>query len=88
VKLDEFLNSLNFCALQSSMSVCLNRTRIASCLDQVLSRAQNLFNARAFLHWYLKHGCEEDDFREAFEVTRTVIDDYSSFINHSSEANA
>jgi hypothetical protein len=35
----------------TSLAVCLNRTRIASCMRHLLTRAQNLFNARAFLHW-------------------------------------
>ncbi len=62
----------------ASLTACVNRTRISACLEHLLVRARNMFSARAFLHWYLRHGCEELDFLEAFDTVQSIIDSYNT----------
>ena len=47
-------------------------------LESVVHEAGLMYKERAYLHWYKRYGCEEDTFREAFDVTRTIIDNYVS----------
>ena len=45
-----------------------------------MHQARLMYEERAYLHWYEKYGCEEDTFKEAFDVMQTIIDDYASLI--------
>eukprot|EP00904_Undaria_pinnatifida_P009786 jgi/Undpi1/5938/HiC_scaffold_2.g01212.m1 len=56
---------------RSVTTVC-NQTRIRGVLEDVLTRAETKFNARAYLHWYHRYGLEDEDFLAAFEGVRTV----------------
>ncbi|XP_019363562.1 PREDICTED: tubulin beta chain-like [Gavialis gangeticus] len=59
-----------------SLTVCTNHSSSADFLQQVAERAQVMYRAGAYLHWYWRHGCEEEDFRQAFDTLRSVTDDY------------
>ncbi|CAM9531485.1 unnamed protein product [Ectocarpus sp. 8 AP-2014] len=56
---------------RSVTTVC-NQTRIRGVLRDVVKRAEGKFRARAYLHWYYRHGLEDEDFLAAFEGVRTV----------------
>ncbi|CAN0499054.1 unnamed protein product [Ectocarpus sp. 12 AP-2014] len=57
--------------LRSVTTVC-NQTRIRGVLGDVVKRAEAKFRAGAYLHWYYRHGLEDEDFLAAFEGVRTV----------------
>ncbi|KAJ6655117.1 hypothetical protein lerEdw1_006021 [Lerista edwardsae] len=59
-----------------SLTVCANHSSSADLLQKVEQRARAMYESRAFLHWYWRHGCEEGDFQQAFEVLRSIIEDY------------
>ncbi|CAM9415701.1 unnamed protein product [Pylaiella littoralis] len=56
---------------RSVTTVC-NQTRIRGVLGDVVARAEEKFKARAYLHWYYRHGLEDEDFLAAFEGVRSV----------------
>eukprot|EP00903_Cladosiphon_okamuranus_P007103 g6902.t1 len=62
--------------LRSVTTVC-NQTRIRGFLGDVVHRAGEKFRARAFLHWYYRHGLEDEDFLSAFEDVRSVEREYN-----------
>eukprot|EP00752_Nemacystus_decipiens_P011104 g9865.t1 len=62
--------------LRSVTTVC-NQTRIRGVLGDVVDRAGEKFRARAFLHWYYRHGLEDEDFLSAFEAVRSVEREYN-----------
>ncbi|XP_063955431.1 tubulin delta chain-like isoform X1 [Lytechinus pictus] len=62
----------------SSMTMCVNTSRIVSMMQRVQSRARSMYDARAFLHWYQRYSCDETEFEEAFATVNQVIRDYES----------
>nr|XP_005990788.1 PREDICTED: tubulin delta chain-like [Latimeria chalumnae] len=61
-----------------SLTLCANHSSVMDYLNRVLERARAMYEAHAYLHWYWKYHCEEEDFRQAFETLGTVLEDYSS----------
>lgn len=59
-----------------SLTVCANHSSSADLLQKVEQRARAMYESRAFLHWYWRHGCEEGDFQQSFEVLHSIIEDY------------
>jgi hypothetical protein len=71
-------------------SITLVANKEAPCMQKILQSAAlkyqcketlvvNLFlipTAGAYLHWYRKYGCGDDEFEDAFESLRTVIKNY------------
>lgn len=57
-------------------TVLMNGSFVCDYLESVLQQASKMYEERAYLHWYEKYGCEEDTFKEAFDTTRTIIDNY------------
>jgi hypothetical protein len=43
---------------------------------KVLERAEDKVRARAYTHWYSRHGLEEQDWQAAFEGLRRVAEAY------------
>ncbi|XP_077997628.1 tubulin delta chain-like [Glandiceps talaboti] len=64
----------------SSMSLVLNSSSIINYSTQLLHRSQEMFDAKAYLHWYWKHGCQQEDFEESFETVQTIVSDYSEAV--------
>ena len=60
--------ALKSLGLPASSTVCLNRAYSARRFKGTLDKAQGMFDAGAYLHWYQRHGCEEDAFLGAFEA--------------------
>ena len=43
----------------SSLTIAANYSSVVDYVDDELHRAQRMFDARAYLHWYKKYGCED-----------------------------
>lgn len=59
-----------------SVTVASNRPRIANHLQTVLEKAKNMYNSRAYMHWFEKYGCDDERFEASFEIVQSVIDSY------------
>ncbi|XP_034619731.1 LOW QUALITY PROTEIN: tubulin delta chain-like [Trachemys scripta elegans] len=59
------------------LTICANHGSSAELLQQVVARAEAMYETNAYLHWYWRYGCEEADFQQAFETLCSVADDYS-----------
>jgi hypothetical protein len=59
-----------------SATLVANRTSVVDPLQHALSRGKTMFAARAFWHWYLQHGMEEDTLIDAFESIEMVVANY------------
>ncbi|XP_030052813.1 tubulin delta chain isoform X4 [Microcaecilia unicolor] len=61
-----------------SLTVCANHSSAVDLLKWVMEKSRIMYEARAYLHWYWKYGCEEEDFRQAFDTLHSVINNYGS----------
>ncbi|KAG5179853.1 Tubulin/FtsZ family, GTPase domain-containing protein [Tribonema minus] len=62
-----------------SVSVCCNSTPVADSIAYTLARAQEMYEAGAYRHWYARHGIEAEDFMAAFEGVQSIVDEYDGF---------
>ncbi|ELU02208.1 hypothetical protein CAPTEDRAFT_136680 [Capitella teleta] len=62
----------------SSLSVAANCGLITRHLQQTIVKARQKYDARAYLHWYEKYNCRQENFDEAFEALQFAIDQYDS----------
>ncbi|XP_042332126.1 tubulin beta-1 chain-like isoform X2 [Sceloporus undulatus] len=60
-----------------TLTVCANHSSSADFLQRVEQRAKAMYKKGAFLHWYQRHGCEGEEFGEAFETVGSVVEEYS-----------
>ncbi|KAH0627678.1 hypothetical protein JD844_003774 [Phrynosoma platyrhinos] len=60
-----------------TLTICANHSSSADFLQRVEQRAKVMYKSGAFLHWYQRHGCEGEEFGEAFETVRSVVKEYS-----------
>ncbi len=60
-----------------SMSVLVNGQDVTNYLNHTRERAIRMFDSKAYLHWYKKHGMEEDTFIECFRTIQTINDYYN-----------
>ncbi|KAG8443465.1 hypothetical protein GDO86_012024 [Hymenochirus boettgeri] len=60
-----------------SLTVCSNHSSTADLIKKVINRAQAMYDARAYLHWYKRYGCAEEDFQAAFQTLHSVVEEYS-----------
>ena len=56
----------------------MNGSLVCDHLESVVEQAGAMYKERAYLHWYEKFGCGQDTFEEAFDVTQTIIENYTS----------
>ncbi|KAM8967623.1 tubulin delta chain-like [Pelodytes ibericus] len=61
-----------------SLTVCANHSSAADLISKVTQRARDMHSARAYLHWYQRYGCEEDEFQAAFHTLDCVVENYNS----------
>ncbi|XP_068091318.1 tubulin delta chain-like isoform X1 [Hyperolius riggenbachi] len=61
-----------------SLTVCANHSSAADLITSVLGRARTMYDARAYLHWYRRYGCEDGDFHEAFNTLDSVVEEYTN----------
>ncbi|XP_063306923.1 tubulin delta chain-like [Pelobates fuscus] len=59
-----------------SLTVCANHSSAADLISRVRQRAQAMYSARAYLHWYRRYGCEDEDFESAFCTLDGVVEEY------------
>ena len=59
-------------------SVLTNNYNITEYLDIVVKKAAIMFNEKAYVHWYKKHGTEEETFIESFRSVQQIIENYKS----------
>ncbi|EDV26875.1 uncharacterized protein TRIADDRAFT_54235 [Trichoplax adhaerens] len=59
-----------------TLYVCSNSCGVIDYFDHILSKTSTMYEAKAFLHWYWKYGCCEDDFCEARETLQSVALNY------------
>jgi len=63
--------------LEASATACINRSYSAGVFRETLQRAQGMHEAGAYVHWYTRHGCEEEVFQHAFSTMETICDSYA-----------
>ncbi|XP_044533023.1 tubulin delta chain-like [Gracilinanus agilis] len=61
-----------------SLTVCANHSSIIDLLKHTLEKAQKMYSANAYTHWYRQYGCEGSDFEQAFDTFYTVEAEYRS----------
>jgi len=64
----------------SSLAAATNCSAVVPFLERTVMKARVKFDAKAYLHWYMKHGCTEDDFLQAFTNLDTVTASYMDAI--------
>ena len=64
---------------QHSLSLTLNHGRHCAYLRETLSAARAMYARRAYVHWYSRFGCGEEQFTDAFDRTQQIIDDYEQY---------
>lgn len=61
-----------------SLAAASNCSAVVPFLERTLMKARIKYNANAYLHWYMKHGCTDEDFLQAFTnldaVTASYVD--------------
>ena len=57
-----------------------NRLSIAYILRDIASIARSKYKAKAYLHWFMKFGMENEDFEKAFEVVEGIVDNYYGMV--------
>ncbi|XP_043834136.1 tubulin delta chain-like isoform X1 [Dromiciops gliroides] len=61
-----------------SLTVCANHSSIIGLLKHTLEKAQRMYSAKAYTHWYRQYGCEGKDFEQAFDTLSSVEAEYYS----------
>jgi len=59
-----------------SLASATNCSAVVPFLERTVTKARVKFEAKAYLHWYMKHGCTDDDFLQAFTKLDTVTTSY------------
>ncbi|EWM22340.1 cryptic tubulin [Nannochloropsis gaditana] len=75
-----------FSSSSPGVAICANRTHMSSTVEKVLGRAEEMAEHRAYLHWFHRHGIEDDDFTAAFEGLRRVKEEYDELGSGSDRA--
>ena len=65
---------------QASLAAATNCSAIVPFLERTVTKARIKFSANAYLHWYMKHGCTNDDFLESFTNLDSMIASYKDAI--------
>ncbi|XP_074053845.1 tubulin delta chain-like isoform X2 [Macrotis lagotis] len=61
-----------------SLTVCANHSSIIDLLKHTVEKAQKMYSAKAYIHWYRQYGCEGKDFEQAFDTLSSVETEYYS----------
>ncbi|XP_052773452.1 tubulin delta chain-like [Mya arenaria] len=64
----------------ASLTVAMNSSSIVEYLERVMDRSRVMYDAGAYLHWYWRHGSEQEDFTSGFDTVQTVIDNYKDAV--------
>ena len=68
------LNSIEGC--DSSITTLSLRSNVASYVRNVITSAQLMYSAGAYLQYYEREGLERDDWKEAFENSWRIVESY------------
>jgi hypothetical protein len=60
--------------------IIANRLSIAYILREISSIARSKYKAKAYLHWFMKFGMENEDFEKAFETVNGIVDSYYGMV--------
>ena len=60
-------------------TVLANSSTALDYIGPAYERAEAMFGAGAYLHWYERYGCERGDFEQAFASVRDIIRTYEEF---------
>jgi len=63
-----------------SLTACVNRPRVCDFMNEVASKAQCMLEVGAYVHWFERYGCVEDDMWQAVCMLQDIIDDYMSAV--------
>lgn len=66
-------------AQEASLSVVVNHARHVKYIKSTLSSARAMLEKRAYVHWYERFDCGEQQFHEAFDRVQQVINDYEEW---------
>lgn len=61
-----------------SLTVCANHSSAADLVSSIVGKARTMYEAGAYLHWYRRYGCGDEDFQAAFNTLDCVVDEYNS----------
>ncbi|KAK2150085.1 hypothetical protein LSH36_424g01045 [Paralvinella palmiformis] len=64
----------------SAVTMAANHSSITDHLSLIGFSAQLKYDAKAYLHWYEKYGCEQSDFDDAFTVLNDCIQAYTEMV--------
>nr|CAH8873066.1 unnamed protein product [Trichobilharzia regenti] len=70
----------NYLKSHKSVTLAFNSCCITEDLNSLIYRARVRQKVGAYLHWYEKYGCTKDNFDEAFEQLKHVIEAYKNLI--------
>lgn len=60
------------------LTVCSNHSSVTRLLGCVVQRATEMLDARAYLHWYERHGLEMEEFQQALNTLSGLMEEYES----------
>jgi uncharacterized protein YodC (DUF2158 family) len=69
-------NSSSAVSIDNAVSIVSNVKSTGEKLEAIKDRARDMYEARAYVHWYEKYGVEEDDFEAAFESVECTVEAY------------
>ncbi|GAB1605562.1 hypothetical protein Ahia01_000838300, partial [Argonauta hians] len=59
-----------------SVTLASNTAHVTDFLQKTLNKAKAMYDNGAYLHWYWRHGASQNDFQNAFESVRGIIENY------------
>jgi hypothetical protein len=68
-------------SLNRSLGICSNTSDILDTLNYVLKRSKDMYDVRAYLHWYERYAKNDTSgmFEEAFESIEAIQKSYNDF---------
>ena len=61
-----------------SIACCSNSSKNTNTLRRLNYSCRNMYNAKAYVHWYSRYGIENTDFEIAMDKIETIVQSYNS----------
>ena len=61
-----------------SIACCSNSSKNTTTLRRLNYSCRNMYNAKAYVHWYSRYGIENTDFEIAMDKIETIVQSYNS----------